>query len=375
MIKLIIGLLVSSLSVTAGDQYTESEPLYYNSGSNDVPLTLNGLNSLRRRLNEIPQYNSTKVHVNVNPPSLGKPIPFKDTLHPEGGSVVAALLANRQEDIEDLCLALRSLVLLKGDLDKDHKAPVIVFQEGDISDTSKQYLVHCTDRLIAFPFVDFTSFPSGFDMTIEGNRFQVKGRSTWGYYQMIRFWITRIWDHPALKPYEIIMRIDSDSCFNEVNAYLPRLKHDHLMYHSQYVGLEDGKEYVKGLLDFAEQYLESVQRVPKNVLLWEFIRTTWDHHQTLPLFMTNMEVSRKSFMLRPEVKHWHEALTEREPFGVMRKRWGDADIRFLTAAMFMGHDEVLTERAPGYRHKERCIRQEIEDAIKADVANTNALTS
>ena len=386
ILQAIIAMILSSSCISIDDH---QQLLYYNS----LPFH----NNLRnRRLSEIPQSNATTttatattkitlLHRNTPKPrtedeqtnTVGKPISFKDTSHPENGPVIAVLLANRVNDIEDLCLALRSLVLLKGDKNKEHLAPILVFQEGDISIKAKQYLVHCTDRLIAFPFVDFTSFPPGFDMTVEGSRFQVKGRSEWGYYQMIRFWLTRVWEHPALKPYETVMRIDTDSCFNEVNSYLPNLKHDHLMYHSQYVGLEDGKEYVVGLLDFAEQYLEKVQRVPKNVLLWEFIKTTWAHHQTLPLFMTNMEVSRKSFMLRPEIKDWHEALTEREPFGVMRKRWGDADIRFLTAAMFMGHDEVLTERASGYRHKERCLREEIEAGIKsvttkdADIAETN----
>lgn len=370
----------------------QHETLYYNSlFANEKGNLYSRYSNLRRRLSEIPSTstNSTTISSSSagvipsqttllkripgssatgneagNGKKMGSPIPFKETKHPENGPVIAVLLANRERDIEELCLVLRSLVLLKGDKDKDFKAPVLVFQEGDISDKTKGYLVQCTDRLIAFPFVDFKAFPTGFDMKIEGERFEVKGRSEWGYYQMIRFWLTRIWDHPALKPYETIMRIDSDSCFNEVNEYLPNFKHKHLMYHSQYVGLEDGKQYVLGLLGFAEDYLKQVERVPRNVVLWDFIKSTWNLNQTLPLFMTNMEVSRKSFMHRPEIRHWHEALTEREPFGVMRKRWGDADIRFLTAAMFMGHDEVLTERASGYRHKERCLREEIEAAIK-----------
>jgi len=422
IIWVFLALLLSSFTVSKDDfnvkyligEAQQQSLLYYNSLLSNEQIhhhlyTNNHNTHLRRRLNEIPRSNintttittyprtttlnrtpanptntrgaATNTTLHATPSTInnkeiqnkvGNPISFKETKHPEKGPVIAVLLANREKDIEELCLVLRSLVLLKGDKDKEHLAPVLVFQEGDISDTAKQFLVRCTNRLIAFPYVNFTAFPADFDMKIEGERFEIKGRSQWGYYQMIRFWVTRIWEHPALNPFETIMRIDSDSCFNEVNEYLPNFKHDHLMYHSQYVGLEDGKKYVLGLLDFAEEYLKKVQRVPKNVLLWDFIKTTWAFHQTLPLFMTNMEVSSKSFMLRPEIKSWHRALTEQEPFGVMRKRWGDADIRFLTAAMFMGHDEVLTERASGYRHKERCLREEIEAAIKSVSGVTDA---
>lgn len=289
----------------------------------------------------------------LNTVSLPKPIPLKETSHPGGGPVIATLLPNREKDIEELCIALRSLVLLKGD--RGHVAPVLVFQEGDISDEQKYFIVSCTDRLIAFPYVDFKQFPDGFDFKVDGDKFQVKGRSEWGYYQMIRFWLTRIWEHPALKPYDTVMRIDTDSCFNEINEYLPNLKYDHLVYHSQYVGFEDGPEYAAGLFEFAENHLKNVNREPKNALLWQFIQTTWEHQHTLPVLMTNLEISKKSFMQLPEVKEWHEALTEKQPFGVLKKRWGDADIRFLTMAMFASHQMIMTERHSGYCHNVDCV--------------------
>jgi len=331
----------------------------------------------RERNEEILYFNTKQMHrgnlqqeerrrLQVQEEKDDAAIPFAMTNYPTGGPVIATLVTNREKDLNELCLALRSLVLLRGD-SKEYPAPVLVFNEGDLSDEQIQSILRCTDRMISFPRVDFSVFPQGFNFVTE-QKFQVKGRSEWGYYQMIRFWLTGIWNHPAIEPYGIVMRIDSDSCFNEENPYLPYFKYDHINYHSQYVGFEDGKQFTDGLVDFAENYLEEQGRVPKNAMLWQFIKTTWEKESTLPLFMTNMEVSRKSLMYRPEIRAWHEALTEKEPFGVFRYRWGDAVVRYVTAAMFLSNSEVMVERAPGYRHKDRCIREDIEKAIASVVA-------
>uniref|UniRef100_A0A7S4TAW9 Uncharacterized protein n=1 Tax=Ditylum brightwellii TaxID=49249 RepID=A0A7S4TAW9_9STRA len=117
-----------------------------------------------------------------------------------------------------------------------------------------------------------------------------------------------------MNSYEAVMRIDTDSCFLEPNEYLPHFMHDHLNYHSQYVGVEpeEGREYLIGLYDFAVEYMSRVKKTPGNVMLWHFIDTTWKAQKTLPLFRTNFEISRKSYMLRDDVVKWHAALTEEE---------------------------------------------------------------
>jgi len=81
-----------------------------------------------------------------------------------------------------------------------------------------------------------------------------------------------IWKHPAIEHFETIMRIDSDSCFKDVNSYLPNFMNDALYYHSQYVGFENGAEYVNGLYDFAVNYMQTVRipSEPRNFLLWHF---------------------------------------------------------------------------------------------------------
>ena len=119
------------------------------------------------------------------------PIPLSYEDYPEGGPVISILVTNRQKDVDELTTALKSLAFLKGDLDPDHKAPVLCFNEGDLSEEQiNQIVSSCRDRPIAFPLVDFTEFPPGFNPEVEETKFKVKGRKEWGYYHMIRFWVT-----------------------------------------------------------------------------------------------------------------------------------------------------------------------------------------
>lgn len=270
-----------------------------------------------------------------------------------GGPVIASLCTNIDKDVKELQNALKSLKFLHGD-DPNQISPVLVFNEGDLSQDQINAIVASTNRPIAFPLVDFTSFPPGFDPDKESREFSVKGRSKWGYYQMIRFWVTTIWKHRALAPYEIVMRIDTDSCFMEDNRILPNMPNEHTNYYSQYVGLEWEGSFVQGLYDWTTNWMQKTDKLPGNPLFWAYIQTSHELHGTLPLFRTNFEVSRKSFMQTFDVYRWFEAITEREPFGVFRHRWGDAVIRYLMAAIFATSEEIVVSRPDGYGHKEMC---------------------
>lgn len=289
--------------------------------------------------------------------------------YPDGeGSVIATLVSSRPSDIEDLLVALKSLAFLKGDKDPEAPAPVLIFNEGDLSKENIEDIVASTDRPIGFPKVNFNSFPEGFDPDQEKASFPVRGREKWGYMQMIRFWTTMIWKHPAVQHFDTVMRIDSDSCFKEVNDYLPNFMYDGLYYHSQYVGVEPnaGVEYIDGILDFAKNYMETKQQPnqARNDLLWHYTQSVWEFQKTLPLFRTNFELVKRDFMQRRDVAQFNEALTEEEPFGVLRKRWGDAVLRFITMAVFENADRIMTIRPTGYFHKQGCSKEEVEYALE-----------
>lgn len=320
-------------------------------------------------LNEYLRKENDLLYFNSDPKSIGKAelsLLNSKFYHP-GGPCIATLVTEEDKDVEELQTALKSLAFLNGDKNPAHPAPVLVFNEGNLNSEQVKAIVQSTTRPIAFPLVDFVSFPQGFDPDNESPEFIVKGRKTWGYYQMIRFWVTGIWKHPAITNFETVMRIDSDSCFKEPNAYLPNFANENLSYHSQYVGVEDGVKFLTGLFDFAKNFMAEVKDPPepRNYLLWDMAKKSWESEQpTLPVFRTNFEVSRKSFMQRQDVTRWHVALTEKEPFGILRHRWGDAVTRFLTASMFVNMDEIMTIRPTGYFHKIGCTKEEVEEALE-----------
>ena len=106
--------------------------------------------------------------------------------YPKNGPVIAILVAARQKDVDEVCVALQSLVFLQGDDDR-HPTPILIFNEGDLSDEQIAFIIGCTSRPIAFPLVDFTSFPETWNHETSSRMFRVDGRKEWGYYQMIRF--------------------------------------------------------------------------------------------------------------------------------------------------------------------------------------------
>jgi len=280
----------------------------------------------------------------------------------QGGPCIAILVTNKEKDIAELQIAMKSLEFLTSD-NKEKPTPVLIFNEGNLAPEQKKGIRDITKRPVAFPEVDFTNFPQGFDPNNEDVKFHVKDRADWGYYHMIRFWVSGIWKHPALSQFATVMRMDSDSCFIAENTVLPRFEHDTLVYHSQYVGYEDGKEFVSGLLDFAEEYMLKVGHIPTNPMLWQFSKNLWETESTLPLFNTNFEVTRKSWMQHPDVARWHDALSDQPPFGIYHYRWGDAVIRFMTAAMFSPNYRVDTSPPAGYAHKFRCSKGEVDEAL------------
>jgi len=291
--------------------------------------------------------------------------PLSLNYYPKGGPVIAVLVTNLDSDIEDLRVALRSLEFLEGD-DPDFPTPVLVFNEGDLATEQTHIIIESTNRPIAFPtVVDFTKFPDGFEPNTEPMFVRMGSkRKKWGYYHMIRFWITEIWQHPALDPYETVMRIDSDSCFLGPNPHLPKFAHDHMVYHSTYVGYEFGKtRYIHGFYDFVQEYTIEHSIKPKNLMLWQFVLSAYEASQSLPVFQTNLEISRKSFMQRKDVKQFHETVTEKEPFGVFRYRWGDAVVRFITMALFADDEVVMKSPFVGYGHKEQCKKDEVLTAL------------
>jgi len=288
---------------------------------------------------------------------------------------IAILVPNNNEDLKDLCAALYSLSSLPGEANST-RAPVLVFHENNLVSEQKEDILRCTDRMIAFVEIDLKhSFPAGFNPEKEYERSYASagvslGRSAWGYVQMIRFWNTLVFENPIVQQYDTIMRLDSDSCFlNEDSpdmALLPTLA-DHHVYQS--IGILRGSsKYISGLYDFAVKYMEKENITPSNPELWERITSMWTSMRTLPVFRTNFEVFRTSFFTRRDVKKWHQAISENEPYGILRNRWGDAQIRVFTLAFFATKEQVMQSSSEGYLHGRGQCREYLHHSLPAELA-------
>ena len=118
----------------------------------------------------------------------------------------------------------------------------------------------------------------------------------------------------------------------------------------------DCKKYVDGLWDIAKEFVAENGLEVKNMHLWNMARKFWEkrenkmHQQCLPTFYNNFEVSRVDFFQRDTVRKWSRRVSEEEPFGVFKGRWGDAAVRFLTMAIFATEEEIDRSKVTGYEH-------------------------
>lgn len=283
-----------------------------------------------------------------------------DEHYPAGdGTVISVLVAS--DENEQLKATLRSLAFLQGNEDPEHPEPVLVFHEGHLSSEQMKEIAQFTDRPIGFPIVDFSYLPRS------SNPEQEDHQDSWDYLFM-KFWVTLIWKHPAVQRFDTVMRIDSDSCFKNVNDYLPHFQNDFLYYHSPFVGLTQGSN-IDGLFDFVKTWIK--QNKPSqeadNELLFDYAEASWNLKKTLPAFQTTFELVKISFMKQKDVVKFSEALIGASSNQSQNVIWDDSVLRFLTLSAFAPDDRLTTEAIAGYVHKNKkgCSIEEVEKSLTA----------
>lgn len=285
------------------------------------------------------------AYYNLKEGSETAPIQSK---YSQGGPVIIMLSTGIANDLENLERALQSLRFLHGD-DPDHPAPVLVFNKGDLNPDQINRIVASTKRPIAFPQVDLQSFPPEYNPEESFPEENIRN------YQMIRFWVTSIWEHPALSPYDVVMKIDTDSCFMEDNNILPDFPSKRSVYQSEYVGMKKPNTNVKEIYSWTEKWLETNSRLSNNPMFWSYVKATQELYDSLPMMNTAVEVFRKSFMQSNDVKLWSRALTEEQGcLDVLRNNWSYGALRFMMTAIFVPSEKLIVYRPAGSASKELC---------------------
>jgi len=292
--------------------------------------------------------------------------------YPEGMPklVIATYVSNHQPDIDKLCTLLKAIDhYVKGDV-TGFPTPLLVFNEGMLSNFQLEMIVWSTTRPIAFPIADF-GFPQGFDPSKESEEVNERIKSL--YPQIVRFWLTDVWKHSAIDAFDIVMRIDFDTCFNLENTYLPNFEKHRMTYHAQYVGF-DNSDSVKGLYNFTKTYMARAKVSPYYPLAWTLVTQAWNKNGELPLYQASLEVIHKLFMQHPHVSEFNEAITDHEPFGVFRYGWNDHAVRFLTTTLFTNSEHHMISSFDGFRNRVSCNADEqkgkqsdIQDLVQFEV--------
>jgi len=260
---------------------------------------------------------------------------MEETLSP-----VIVSLIHQDTHINDLCLSMKTLVNAQGSL----SAPVLMFYLESPSQDQQNYLQSCTNRTVSFAPVDTSDFPVGF--------VPEEGRDYSSSY-VNRFWTTKIWEHTAIEPFDIIMRIDHDTCLSIPNPYLPKFNGPYHNYSSHHFPgtVELNVIALDGMYQYCNNYRLGKGLLPGHDQLWQVIDYTHQATRSLPNFLGSFEVVRKSFMQKTEVRDWHHALTDEPPYGYFTEGWNVNAERFLTMAIFGSPSSVDSRVVPGYIQK------------------------
>lgn len=87
--------------------------------------------------------------------------------------------------------------------------------------------------------------------------------------------------------------------------------------------------------------------------MWDDFIKRYNSKKKCMLFYNNFEVVRVSLMTQPIVQKFCKAMTDEEPYGVFKWRWGDAIIRYLAIAIFVDESKIMNSKnnkVVGYKH-------------------------
>ena len=242
------------------------------------------------------------------------------------------------------------LRLLDFNLSDNFTTPLLIMYSNHPYEDDLIYLANTIKRQMMFLDINsvFTLFPPNFDPCRTKSSWWRRGK--WNYQLMIRFWFKILFELPQFKQYDYIMRLDDDSqilgvwinVFNEM-----RNKGAVYFANDNDADLEKSLPGLMRLQQIALKYI-----VLNNITVKqpEMIRDGFGDDYILNYF-NNFEVIKLEFFRRHNVRQWIDEVDRMN--GILKYRWGDATLRYITLAMFAETKEVLhrTQYNLSYCHK------------------------
>lgn len=219
-----------------------------------------------------------------------------------------------------------------------NKSDILIFHTNYPRTKDIDEVTHSTVRQVIFQNVDeyFSQFPDGFDPYLMEPNWSIKDK--WSYQHMIRFWFKFVFEQPIVHSYQYLMRLDSDSRIPVLWLDLFELMREKQAVYFANNEVTDYENVLPGtmkLRDFVEDYVKQRQVQPKDP---ERMSKAFGNDSALA-YWNNFEINEIAFFRQKSVLDWVDAIDH--SWGIYKYRWGDADLRYLTLALFARKEQLL----------------------------------
>jgi hypothetical protein len=242
------------------------------------------------------------------------------------------------------------LKLLDSNLSDNFSTPLLIMYNKHPYKDDLMYLTKTIKRQMLFLDINsvFNLFPSNFDPCRTKSSWWRRGK--WNYQLMIRFWFKILFELPQFEQYEYIMRLDDDSQIlgKWINVF-NEMRNKRAVYFANDKDT-DVEKSLPGLMKLQQIALKYIVLNNITVKQPEMIRDGFGDDYIMNYF-NNFEVMKLEFFRRHNVRQWIENVDQTH--GILKYRWGDATLRYITLAMFAETNEVLhrTDYNLSYCHK------------------------
>ena len=255
--------------------------------------------------------------------------------------VIAYLSRSNAKDINDL---KRSLALLDTHFNDRFHYPVVIFHE-DFKDDLIENVKRSSRSLLKFEKIEF-KLPKFIDQNEIPKVIYVNNYPfSIGYRHMCRFMSMTIFQHPVIREYEYLWRLDTDSfILGKINYDIFEfMKLNGFIY--GYLTIEKDKpEAIQNLWVMTKNYIDNLKITPK--YLDRFISDgKWD----MSYYYTNFEISKINFWLSEGPSRFFEYIDNLG--GIYKYRWGDHVIHLLTLSIFAEKNKVFKFTDIPYQHQ------------------------
>lgn len=217
---------------------------------------------------------------------------------------------------------------------KCYPYPLHIFHEDIRAEQKKAIRRIVRSSGVTFERVDFSKLP---EYTTEeelsgwmkaGVQYKFQGR---GYRMMCRFWAGYVWRFASLDPYDVYLRLDTDSVierpmrqdlFRYFKTQQCQYAYNNLRRENPYVLDKLWPTFLEWAHNPSSNFSSSALRVVEGL-------ATREGQYWGPMYYNNFEMGYMTLKRHPLYQSLFDFLDQRKPYGFLRYRWGDAPVHTL----------------------------------------------